>query len=109
HIVSGSHDTTVHLWDALQVTNSNPSPSQSGFTISHYINSIKPELPNVSLFWTLQDGWVLSGHNELLFWLPHEHRIGFWMPLNQLIIGRQQTLLSYNMFAHGTQWAKCYL
>jgi hypothetical protein len=45
----------------------------------------------------------------LLFWLPHEHRIGFWMPLNKLIIGRQQTLLSYNKFAHSTEWAKCYL
>ncbi|KAJ7832707.1 hypothetical protein B0H13DRAFT_1654116, partial [Mycena leptocephala] len=53
--------------------------------------------------------WVFSSNGELLFWLPHEHRIGFWMPLNKLIIGRDQTLLSYKKFVHGTEWAKCYL
>ncbi|KAJ7186244.1 hypothetical protein GGX14DRAFT_485608, partial [Mycena pura] len=88
---------------------SNIPPSQSGLPNSYYSNSIKPGIPYVSPFWTIHKGWVFSSTGELLFWLPHENRIGFWMPLNKLLIGRQQTLLSYNKFAYGTEWAKCYL
>ncbi|KAJ7508945.1 hypothetical protein B0H11DRAFT_1676845, partial [Mycena galericulata] len=52
--------------------------------------------------------WVSCNPSEPLFWLPSHHRIGLWSPHNTLVIGTQQTILSYENFVHGTEWVKCY-
>ncbi|KAJ7688029.1 hypothetical protein B0H17DRAFT_911381, partial [Mycena rosella] len=56
----------------------------------------------------IQNGWVSCIPSELLFWVPSHQRIGLWSPYNTLVIGQQQTKLSYDNFVHGTNWAKCY-
>ncbi|KAJ7489074.1 hypothetical protein FB451DRAFT_1024017, partial [Mycena latifolia] len=57
----------------------------------------------------IDQGWVSFKSSELLFWLPSPHRIGFWLPHSKLVIGTQQTLLSYKKFVHGTEWTRCHL
>ncbi|KAJ7613250.1 hypothetical protein DFH06DRAFT_1015000, partial [Mycena polygramma] len=52
--------------------------------------------------------WIYQSSSEHLFWLPTQHRLGFWMPENTMVIGCQQTKLSYDSFVHGAQWAECY-
>ncbi|KAJ7690189.1 hypothetical protein B0H17DRAFT_936283, partial [Mycena rosella] len=56
----------------------------------------------------IQSGWASYIPAELLFWVPSHHRPGFWSPYNTLVIGQQQTKLSYDNFVHGRNWAKCY-
>ncbi|KAJ7436113.1 hypothetical protein FB451DRAFT_1307964 [Mycena latifolia] len=61
-----------------------------------------------SLLNQIHKGWVSCLPSELLFWLPMPFRVGLWSPHNTLVIGRAQTLLSYDTFVCGTDWAKCY-
>ncbi|KAJ7899764.1 hypothetical protein B0H13DRAFT_1622603, partial [Mycena leptocephala] len=50
-------------------------------------------------------GWVSCDSSELLLWVPGPRRNGLWSPRNTLLIGKEQTLLSFENFVHGTQWA----
>ncbi|KAJ6542931.1 hypothetical protein B0H19DRAFT_957827, partial [Mycena capillaripes] len=56
----------------------------------------------------IQNGWVSCNELNLLFWLPATLRNGFWSPHNTLVIAKQQTLLSYENFVHGSDWTMCY-
>ncbi|KAJ7213454.1 hypothetical protein GGX14DRAFT_360846 [Mycena pura] len=56
----------------------------------------------------MQNGWIQSNDQKLLFWLPDHNRFGFWMPLHVMVIGQQQTLLLYKRFVHGEHWTQCY-
>ncbi|KAJ7193724.1 hypothetical protein GGX14DRAFT_313681, partial [Mycena pura] len=53
-------------------------------------------------------GWISCDSSELLLWVPGPRRNGLWSPRNTLLIGKEQTLLSFENFVHGTQWAQCY-
>ncbi|KAJ7634820.1 WD40-repeat-containing domain protein [Roridomyces roridus] len=116
-LATGSEDKTVRLWEPRSKTvieepsekhcNSESFPV---FAFPYKNNFIKPMDPVVFPSWSIQrDGWVLSGTDELLLWLPHNYRQGFWMPHTKFIIGVQQTKLSYQHFAHGTEWINCYV
>ncbi|KAJ6523872.1 hypothetical protein B0H19DRAFT_894631, partial [Mycena capillaripes] len=52
--------------------------------------------------------WVSCFPSQLLLWLPMPFRAGLWSPHNTLVIGQEQTLLSYDKFVCGTDWVKCY-
>ncbi|KAJ7785064.1 WD40 repeat-like protein [Mycena maculata] len=80
YIVSGSFDRTIRVWDIVHV--------------KWHPNREPVHCP-------------LPYNTNLLFWLPSTHRMGFWMPHNTLILGQQQTLLSYDNLAHGSEWAEC--
>ncbi|KAJ6452005.1 WD40 repeat-like protein [Mycena vitilis] len=107
HIVSGSGDESVRIWDA-------ESGEQLDGPCGHPLSSKNSDCSstastsNLSSHWQLREGWVSQNASELLFWLPSQHRLGFWMPENTLVVGRQQTKLSYETFVHGTEWTKCY-
>ncbi|KAJ7075402.1 hypothetical protein B0H15DRAFT_791836 [Mycena belliarum] len=58
--------------------------------------------------WNIENGWVTLTSSKLLLWLHNQHRIGFWSPYNTVIIGQQQTQLSYENFVYGTEWDTCY-
>ncbi|KAJ7748434.1 hypothetical protein B0H16DRAFT_907442 [Mycena metata] len=62
---------------------------------------------SISLHWQIHNGWVSYLPSELLFWLPLPLRVGLWSPHTTLVIGQQQTLLSYKNFVYGPDWAKC--
>ncbi|KAJ7202947.1 quinon protein alcohol dehydrogenase-like superfamily [Mycena haematopus] len=81
------------------------SRSTSGWSL---LNSLHLKSPSTPLHWQIHNGWVSCLPSELLFWLPVPLRAGLWSPYNTLVIGREQTLLSYDQFVYGTDWAKCY-
>lgn len=53
------------------------------------------------------DGWVLGPHEELLLWIPHEHR-QLCHPWHTIVIGREITELDLSKFAHGPEWVECF-
>ncbi|KAJ6573400.1 hypothetical protein DFH09DRAFT_915981, partial [Mycena vulgaris] len=55
-----------------------------------------------------ESGWASSDSSKLLFWIPGPRRNGLWSPHTRLIIGRDQTLLSFDDFVHGANWVECY-
>ncbi|KAJ7511335.1 hypothetical protein B0H11DRAFT_1954756 [Mycena galericulata] len=59
--------------------------------------------------WHLHSGWVLSDSNDLLLWLPTPNREGLWTPGTELIIGRRQTMVSFQNSVHGSEWKNCYI
>ncbi|KAJ6457820.1 WD40-repeat-containing domain protein, partial [Mycena vitilis] len=107
HVVSGSGDESGPIWD---VESGEQLDSPRGHPLSSKNSgcSSTASTSNPSSHWQLREGWVSQNASELLFWLPSQHRLGFWMPENTLVVGRQQTKLSYETFVHGTEWTKCY-
>ncbi|KAJ7688012.1 hypothetical protein B0H17DRAFT_984385, partial [Mycena rosella] len=110
HIVSGSVDGTLRIWDMESIINgptiSACSRNPNGYALLKSIHSESSQSPP---HWNIDyAGWASCIPAELLFWVPSHQRIVLWSPYNTLVIGRQQTNLSYNKFVHGTNWAKCY-
>ncbi|KAJ7464895.1 hypothetical protein B0H11DRAFT_2050263 [Mycena galericulata] len=115
-IVSGSHDQTVRLWnvetrealsdsllqsDPHQVTSDGKRIMLGSDTVSTNINPI--------VKWYLDGGWLLSNSHELLLWLPSPNREGFWTFNTHLVIGRRQTMISFQNSVHGREWKSCYI
>ncbi|KAJ7729377.1 hypothetical protein B0H14DRAFT_2382467 [Mycena olivaceomarginata] len=59
-------------------------------------------------YWSLDGGWIYSVSSHLLLWLPSNHRIGLWTPFTTLVIGAQQTKISFDNCVHGEKWKTCY-
>ncbi|KAF7344289.1 WD-REPEATS-REGION domain-containing protein [Mycena venus] len=110
HNMSASHVHYCPLWD-VEPSNSDV-PSTAKTTSPQYNPHVAQnwdniQMPTISPFLSINQGWV-SSKAGILFWLPSQHRSGFWMPLNKFRIGRHQTRLSYEHFVHSQDWAKCY-
>ncbi|KAJ7469088.1 hypothetical protein FB451DRAFT_1255696 [Mycena latifolia] len=109
HIMSGSSDRTIHVWDVLSVLNqSSVLSSASTPSGRNLLNALLLKSPSTPLHWQIKDGWVYCNPLERLFWLQGHHRIGVWSPHTTLVIGRRQVCLSYDKFVHGPDWALCY-
>ncbi|KAG8697652.1 hypothetical protein FRC09_007728 [Ceratobasidium sp. 395] len=88
-IVSGSDDCTIRIWDAQ-----------------------KESLPASSLDWRLNTrGWVINSKSEdLLLWIPPEHRRAISGPRNIAVLCAEGSLvLKIDQFAHGKDWQKAYV
>ncbi|KAJ7445510.1 hypothetical protein B0H11DRAFT_1746777, partial [Mycena galericulata] len=57
----------------------------------------------------LDNGWAISSSGDLLLWLPSGNREGLWTLGTQLIIGRRQTMVSFQNSVHGSEWQSCYI
>lgn len=55
-----------------------------------------------------ETGWVVGPQQQLLFWVPPEHRVGFCWSRTHLIIGECNTSLDLTKFTHGTSWIECH-
>jgi len=54
----------------------------------------------------MTDGWMVGQDNELLFWVPFEHREVLCLPHTETIWERQMKLDLSN-FKFGTEWTEC--
>ena len=54
----------------------------------------------------MQDGWVVGQDDELLFWVPSEHREDLCLPHVQMIWGRP-IKVDLSKFRYGSKWTEC--
>ena len=54
----------------------------------------------------MRDGWMVGQNNELLFWVPSEHRRVLSLPHAEMILERP-TKVNLSHFKFGTKWTKC--
>ena len=57
----------------------------------------------------MRDRWVMSQNNELLFWVPIEHRRHLYMPPSRVVIDGSQisTVLDLSNSRFGRKWTEC--
>jgi len=54
----------------------------------------------------MNDGWVVGQDDELLFWVPLEHREDLCLPHVEMIRGRP-TKVDLSRFRYGSKWTEC--
>jgi len=54
----------------------------------------------------LKDGWVVGQDDELLFWVPLEHREVLCLPHVEMIVERP-TKVDLSRFRYGSKWIEC--
>jgi len=54
----------------------------------------------------MNDGWVVGQDDELLFWVPLEHREDLCLPHVEMIWGRP-TKVDLSRFRYGSKWTEC--
>jgi len=54
----------------------------------------------------MKDGWVVGQNDELLFWVPLEHREVLCL-LHVEMIGRRPTKVDLSRFRYGSKWTEC--
>jgi len=54
----------------------------------------------------MNDGWVVGQDDELLFWVPLEHRQHLCLPHVEMIWGRP-TKVDLSRFRYGSKWTEC--
>jgi len=54
----------------------------------------------------VEDGWVVGQDDELLFWVPLEHREDLCLPHIEMIWGRP-TKVDLSRFRYGSKWTEC--
>jgi len=54
----------------------------------------------------MEDGWMVGEENELLFWVPSEHRRVLCLPHAETVLW-QSTKVDLSHFKFGSKWTKC--
>jgi len=54
----------------------------------------------------MKDGWVVGQNDELLFWVPLEHREDLCL-LHVEMIGRRPTKVDLSRFRYSSKWMEC--
>ena len=54
------------------------------------------------------DGWMRSVTGEILFWVPHAHRLGLLRPSNKGVMGTSYTRVHYDPSFAGSNWTKAW-
>jgi len=54
----------------------------------------------------MKDGWMVGQDDELLFWVPLEHREDLCLPHVEMIGGRP-TKVDLSRFRYGSKWTEC--
>ena len=133
HIVSGSDDQTIRVWNAKTgETAAGPFTRHTGSVNSVACSSDGQDI--VSCFGdrmicvsdvtvgqtettndvdftddsTIDDeGWICGIEGELLMWIPSLHRNCLYRPSTVWIFGEHGTLLNLSNFVHGRSWVTC--
>ncbi|CAE6527442.1 unnamed protein product [Rhizoctonia solani] len=136
HIASGSHDKTVHIWDAQTgdsvfgplrghtdyVRSVAYSPGRTYVASASHDTTIRIwdtrlinhdseayETPGV-LEWVLdEDGWVVDEQSQRLIWVPPDLRSSLMSPRNAMVISRNgYARLDFGGAPIGKEWARCW-
>ena len=54
----------------------------------------------------MKDGWVVGQNDELLFWVPLEHRQDLCLPHAEMI-GVRPVKVDLSRFRYGSKWTEC--
>jgi WD40 repeat protein len=131
HIVSGSADRTVRVWNAAGETvaslftghtalvNSMAFPPDGQRIVSgSFDRTVRVSDVTIGKTETTNDvdftdhimmndeGWVCGSKGELLMWIPLVHREYFHRTI--WTSSRRRTILNHSNFVHGRSWATCY-
>jgi WD40 repeat protein len=92
HVIPGSSDPVIHLqYSFSQIT-------------SRFTSYIEAERPN-------QEGWVRDSGGGLLYWVPHDCRVGLHSPALltiPLTSPIRSVSLQFDEFAFGTSWTQIF-
>ena len=110
HIVSGSGDISVRVWDAITGA---ALLQLNGHIVSR--SDVTPiwiwnEMCHSVLWFSTIDGWILSlpGQDRLV-WIPQGIREVMYHPYNSLIISQKgYAHIDFQDCNLGTKWAECY-
>ena len=134
HIVSGSLDQTIRVWDVhttdwviktncLQELAAFDSPlvsispicfSSQGVHALQDAQSLFVNTTNLKGDWRdfvhlQKDGWIVGPNEQLLLWVPPSyHALAFYNPWTRLVIPRGIPELDLSKMVHGTTWYECY-
>ena len=133
HIVSGSSDRTIRVWNATTgETVAGPFTGHTGWVRSvafspdgHHIVSGSSD-PTIQMLnvtkWKSEtkidvdftdhsviddEGWICGSKGELLMWVPPMHREHLHRPSTIWISGKHETRLDLSDFVHGNSWTTC--
>ena len=133
HIVSGSFDRTIRVWNATTgETAAGPFTGHTGPVRSvafspdgqHIVSGSEDRTiraSNVTIrktettndvdftdhFIINDEGWICGSKDELLMWIPSVHREHLHGPSTIWISGKRGTSLNVSNFVHGRSWATC--
>ncbi len=133
HIVSGSSDGTIRVWNAT--TGETVAGPFTGHTDGVWSVAFSPDghhivsgssdrsirMLNVTKWKTEtkndvdftdhsvvdEEGWICGSKGELLMWIPLMHREHLHRPSTVWISGEHETRLNLSNFEHGCSWATC--
>ena len=133
HIVSGSLDGTIRVWNAT--TGETAAGPFTGHTDLVWSVAFSPDgqhivsgsddrsirLSNVTIGKTEttndvdftdhevinDEGWICGSKGELLMWIPSAYRRYLHRPSTIWISGKRGTILNVSTFVHGRSWATC--
>jgi WD40 repeat protein len=128
HIVSGSADRTIRIWDAeadqrvsgpaLSVQLTCP-PAEKNIALSRKTDSERSSTLHHGFSLDHSNGgWAISRHSTdsatgskapLLFWVPPHNRRGICSSETIIIMETPLNRIDFSRFIHGSSWAKCYL
>ena len=128
HIVSGSNDRTIQLWDVAQTCDTMNQSLQSKITkcppiqfssstghALHNAQNLFLGLSNViedyrNLVYLQDDGWIVGPNKKHSLWIPYSYHSSFhYTPWTKLVIPRGDPELDLSKMTHGSAWCKCYL
>ena len=117
HIVSGSHDKSVRLWNIADIfakgminhdNLAKPAAQSPDGAATHcdIAAQYPPHLFPYSTF-NIQDGWILGPNDELLLWVSPADRSALLDPRSRVIGLTHITELDFSNFKCGTEWMQC--
>ncbi|KAG2127372.1 hypothetical protein BD769DRAFT_1357269 [Suillus cothurnatus] len=114
HIVSGSEDNTIWVWD-VNFLNQHQPPEAPAICFSsdlthalHSAASFLQDSKTLSPFCPNEEGWVVGPEGRLLFWIPLNFHPVVYAPGNTLVIPNNALQLDLSHVSHGTSWHMCW-
>ncbi|KAG2154588.1 hypothetical protein DEU56DRAFT_725564 [Suillus clintonianus] len=112
HVVSGSSDKTIRVWDIESLNRYHPSAPAICFSPNpiHALHSASSFLQDSSTPASVtanEDGWVVGPEGRLLLWIPLNFHPLMYSPGNTLVIPNHASQFDLSCLAHGTSWHKC--